>query len=106
MFDALTYAFDRIRIRFGDSTCPLSGKCPGYDAESNPCASYRGRTEIRGERAECYSMFKPQIRLQKDGLIGKVAEGFMKAEGIVDEFEDNRGNRRKDFTTRVPDSLP
>ncbi len=73
----------------GNSQCPLAKKCSGYDGDNDCCVSYRGRTEVGGERAECYRIFKPQIRAGKEGVLerifGRVAEGFMKAEGIEED---------------------
>ena len=76
MFDTLTYVLDRIRISLGDSECPLGEKCPGYDSENGCCASYRGRKDVGGNRAECYKLFKPQIRAQRAGLLEKLAGGI------------------------------
>ena len=78
----ITYILDRMRITLGDSECPLSHKCAGHDVGNDNCVSYRGRTEIGGDRAECYRYFKTMIRAQKQGLIsklaGKVTESLMR----------------------------
>jgi len=88
MSDTLTYISDRIRITLGDSECPLGKKCPGYDGENGCCVSYRGREEIGGGRAECYKLFKPQIRAQRAGLLemlaGKITAGFQHIGGEKD----------------------
>jgi len=93
MFETLTYIFDRARIMFGDSECPLGHRCPGYGGDNDSCSSYRGRTDTMGERAQCYSYFKPQIRERKrngkegflEKIAGKIATGIMKVEGIDDD---------------------
>lgn len=68
MLESLTYLFDKIRIIFGDSECPLARKCDkynlGYDSESSTCVSTRGRTEDE-KRAPCYILNKSKVRLQK-----------------------------------------
>jgi len=75
-----------MRITLGDSECPLSHKCAGYDVDNDNCVSYRGRTEIGGDRAECYKYFKTMIRAQKQILPNKLAEKvmgwFMNMEGL------------------------
>ena len=74
----ITYISDKIRMIFGDSTCPLYSKCSGADKDSDTCVSYRGRNELGGDRAECYRLFKPIIRTQKEGLLSRLAEKLAK----------------------------
>lgn len=74
----ITYLFDKIRITFGDSKCPLSHKCPGYDLDNNSCVTYRGREEVGANRAECYKYFKMDVKAQKPGLISRLAEKITK----------------------------
>ena len=94
MLNGLTYFFDIVRITLGDSECPLAKRCSGYDIDGESCVSYRGRDEVRGERAECYRIFKPQIRARKgkEGLLsiisGKIMGGIARAEGIENEDLD------------------
>ena len=78
----ITQGLDRIRIITGNSKCPLSHKCSGYDDDNDNCVTYRGRTEIGGDRAECYNYFKPIIRKQKEGLAGKIMKGILNMEGL------------------------
>jgi len=82
----ITNILDKIRITLGDSKCPLSHKCPGYDLENDCCSSYKGRIESLGDRAECYNYFKPLIKSQKQGLLSKLAEkittGFIHIGGL------------------------
>jgi hypothetical protein len=89
----ITYLSDKLRMAIGDSQCPLRERCPGYDSENNCCASYRGRQEPGGNRAECYLNFKPQISAGKIGILERILGGivgvFMKVEGADGaELED------------------
>ena len=77
----ITYLLDRIRIRLGDSQCPLYNRCQGADNEFDCCVSFRGRDEIGGERTKCYKLFKPQIRKEKQGIFSGLASKF--AQGIL-----------------------
>jgi len=72
----IIYLWDKLRISFGDSQCPLYHKCPGADNEKDSCVSHRGRDETSGKRKECYEFFKPIIRTQKPNLISKMAGKF------------------------------
>jgi len=81
----ITYISDIIRIMFGD-TCPLYSKCSGADEDSDTCVSNRGRNELGGDRAECYKLFKPSIRAQREGLLsilaGKITNGLLHMGGL------------------------
>ncbi len=95
MFENITYFFDELRICFGDSKCPLSGRCFMYDAELSPCVSYRGRIDLGEERAPCYSVMKQQIKTrkqmtnQKESLFGRIlgwsVRKVLKAEGLEEQ---------------------
>lgn len=70
-FSLITFFFDRIRITAGDSTCPLYQKCPNRDEDNDCCVTFRGRTEIGGDRAPCYFPSKRRIRDgEKENKIG------------------------------------
>jgi len=72
----ITYLLDMLRIRIGDSECPLKKRCPGYDLSNDSCASNRGRDEVGGERAECYGFFK--LKIKKQGILSRLSERSVK----------------------------
>lgn len=70
----ITFFFDKLRITIGDSRCPLYQKCSRNDEDNDCCVSFRGRTEIGGNRTLCYSLTKKDIKENKEGIIGKVCK--------------------------------
>ena len=76
ILDDITFFFDKLRITFGDSECPLCQKCPQQEDDNDCCVTFRGRIEIGGDRAPCYFPNKMWIRnsekKNKIGILGKI----------------------------------
>lgn len=76
ILDDITFFFDKIRIAFGDSKCPLCQKCSQQEDDNDCCVTFRGRIEIGGDRTPCYFSNKMRIRdsekKKKIGILSKI----------------------------------
>lgn len=72
----ITFFFDKLRITFGNSECPLYQKCPQREEDNDCCVSFRGRMETGGDRVPCYFSNKKWIRnskkVNKIGVLGRI----------------------------------